>query len=72
MLVCVRHEPNIWKEIYGAAFSQLWSERSMLMHRRLEVQAVRHASLGRYIRAFCPLPRKLIMLLRHGVPTLRH
>lgn len=71
VLVCVKREPNIWNEIYGPALRYLLSKRSALMRCRTVVQANRHVSLGRYMLVFRPLPRKLSMLFRYGLPTLR-
>lgn len=71
LLVCVKREPAIWREIYGTAFCQAWSERRTLMQRRTAIQALRQISLGRYMHLFRPLPHKLIMLWRHGLPAIR-
>lgn len=66
-----RRDARIWTEIYGNVWRSIainWREWNL---RRREVQRVRLTSLKSYFSPFVPVPRKLIMLLRYGIPEVR-
>jgi len=60
-----------WREIYGPAIRHACAARTTLGKRREQVQRERRTSLRRYLRGFVWLPRKLHLLLRHGLPVIR-
>jgi GT2 family glycosyltransferase len=70
LLTLMRRDRDIWRSVYGAALSSAWRRRAMLLRARREVQARRLVSLIAYLAAFTFVPRKIVMLLRHGLPTL--
>jgi hypothetical protein len=43
----------------------------MLRARRREAQQARRISLRAYVRGFTAMPRKLVLLRRHGLPVVR-
>lgn len=60
-----------WREIYANAVIQTFRQRAFLRAERRRVQRGRSIRLRAYVRPFVLLPRKLAMLVRHGVPSLR-
>jgi GT2 family glycosyltransferase len=70
LLTLLRRDCEIWRSIYGAALSSAWRQRAAWMHTRRQVQAQRSISLAKYLSIFTAVPRKLVMLLRHGLPTV--
>jgi GT2 family glycosyltransferase len=71
VLSCIRRDPRIFHEIYGAAIRSLWKSRRELAQRRLQVQRSRVLPASRYFSAFSWMPQKLALLLRFGVPSIR-
>jgi GT2 family glycosyltransferase len=67
----LRMDARIWSRIYGPALAYACRAPFALRRRRSEMQAMRKVSLRAYLRAFSWMPRKLSLLLRHGVPEVR-
>ena len=61
----------VWREIYAPAIRHACAAPTTLGKRRKMAQSVRSVSLRRYLRSFVLLPRKLHLLLRHGLPVIR-
>lgn len=59
-----------WKKIYGPMFKEVWSERNRMWQERKEVQAKRSISTWKFFSLFTPMPFKLRMLLRKGLPEI--
>lgn len=59
-----------WREIYAAALRDAWRLRGAILALRHSLQGNRVCTLPRYLRAFTPWPRKLVILLRNGLPEL--
>lgn len=72
LLALLRRDRRIFNEIYVNVLRELYARWRPLMCHRDRNMKLRQASLGRYLSAFSPLPRKLAMLLRYGVPRVRH
>lgn len=70
ILSLLRREMRPLAEIYVPALTACWRERRRLRILRREVQAARRSGLRAFLSAFCFLPHKLAMLLRHGLPKL--
>ena len=71
VLLLVRRDPRIWREIYAQAIAHPFRDRANLRSARRRAQSLREISLARYLAAFTLLPDKLRLLLRRGVPTIR-
>ncbi|MEN6538797.1 MAG: glycosyltransferase family 2 protein [Mizugakiibacter sp.] len=71
IMAALRRDARIWREIYAPVWALVASGRHELRARRRQVQADRRIGLRAYARGFVPVPRKLSMLLRHGLPTVR-
>ncbi|WP_255548395.1 glycosyltransferase [Luteibacter sp. dw_328] len=72
LLALLRRDWRIFDEIYLNVPRQLRAEWRPLMSHRARNMSLKKVGLGRYLSTFAPLPRKLSMLLRYGVPRVRH
>jgi GT2 family glycosyltransferase len=70
LLSLLQREKRPMLEIYLPALSACWSERKRLRELRSTVQAKRRIGLCAYFSVLRLLPRKLVMLFRHGLPGL--
>jgi GT2 family glycosyltransferase len=70
MLTLIKCELKTFKEVYLNCFSALWRERSRLVRLRREVQAHRKISRLNFLAVFTPVPHKLRMVIRHGMPKI--
>ncbi|HET9034256.1 MAG TPA: glycosyltransferase [Dokdonella sp.] len=70
-LTLFRMDSRIWREIYAPTLWYVFSDLGRLRKLRQEVQLSRRTTLRKYARCMTLLPRKLAMLLRYGVPTLK-
>jgi GT2 family glycosyltransferase len=71
LLSLLRHDKQIWRQIYWPALVHVLSELGALRTRRREVQRARRVSLGVYMKVFSPSWRKVSLLRRHGIPEVR-
>lgn len=60
-----------WREIYHPALRAAWSTRRTTLTLRRRAQAMRTTRLRRYLSGFDCLPRRIVLLRRHGMPTIR-
>jgi GT2 family glycosyltransferase len=72
LLALLRRDWRIFDEIYLNVPRQLRVQWRPLMSHRARNMSLKKVGLGRYLSTFSPLPRKLSMLLRYGVPRVRH
>jgi GT2 family glycosyltransferase len=71
MLAAMKRDRRLWREIYSPCLHALWRERTRLFHLRRELQSRRRVGWRRFLQAFTPVPHKLRMLARHGLPTIK-
>lgn len=71
LLTLFKWDGRIWREIYGPTLGYIARKLGQLRAMRRQVQRIRRASLREYMRDVVFLPRKLSLLLRYGVPTLK-
>ncbi|HEX7129058.1 MAG TPA: glycosyltransferase family 2 protein, partial [Rhodanobacteraceae bacterium] len=71
IMAIYRCDGRIWREIYLPVWSSVASGWRELRARRARVQAGRRIGLRAYARGFVLTPRKLVMVLRHGLPAVR-
>jgi GT2 family glycosyltransferase len=67
----LRRDRRLWSEVYLAAASAAWTHRVQLRTMRHDIQAKRSVDAKHYYAVFTWLPRKLALLTRYGLPTLR-
>ena len=71
LLASIRRDSRIWREIYQPALGYVFRELPALRRRRFEVQRKRSISLRGWRATFTLIPRKIALLWRHGLPTVR-
>lgn len=71
MLTIIKRDASLWRQVYRHAILHMVRNTKSLFGRRRTVQRRRSISLSAYFKGFVLMPRKLLMLLRHGVPELR-
>lgn len=69
-LAIFKREWKIFQDVYLASLLGIWKERARLFRFRREIQANRKIGLGRFMEPFSWKPRKLGLLLRHGLPRI--
>lgn len=71
LLTLLKRDRRVWKEIYGPVIDQALRELANLRAQRREVQRTRCIGLRAYFRDFTLIPRKFVLLRRHGLPLVR-
>jgi GT2 family glycosyltransferase len=71
LLSLLRLSPAYLARIYLPVFSGLKSQYTQLRAERLRAMSSRRLARARFFQVFSPVPHKLWMLLKHGVPILR-
>jgi GT2 family glycosyltransferase len=73
LLSIIKLDARVWKEIYANVFTSLVNQANNLRKNRRQIQSL--TGMGRkysdYGRSFTWMPRKLQLLIKHGVPNLR-
>jgi GT2 family glycosyltransferase len=69
-LALIKRDPGLFREVYLGAVTALWRERRRVVAERSRVQATRTIGTRAFFQPFSPLPHKLTMLLRHGIPRV--
>jgi hypothetical protein len=67
----VRWNRQIWQNIYFSSMHNLFENFAFLNKLRCSVQEVRQCIFVDYFRPFSPIPRKLVMLIRYGIPKIK-
>ncbi|WP_119964277.1 glycosyltransferase family 2 protein [Simplicispira lacusdiani] len=71
ILALLKHDAILWRQVYVNVFVQLRQNGVAWRIQRLTVQRRRIIQPFVYWKKFVCVPRKLIMLFRHGIPELR-
>jgi GT2 family glycosyltransferase len=71
LLCIVKKELNLFRSIYISCIKSLWHERKRLYGLRKNIQLSRHISSFRFFSPFIPIPYKLLMLIKYGVPEIK-
>jgi GT2 family glycosyltransferase len=67
----LKKDPQLWRQIYGPVLSYILSGLGGLRAHRKQSQSTRRTSVRAYFRAFVAMPRKFVLLQRHGLPNVR-
>lgn len=62
---------RVWVEIYYPVLIGIWSERRKLIETRRAIQKTRKINLKDWLKIFVKFPRKIQMLIRYGIPTIK-
>jgi GT2 family glycosyltransferase len=71
VLTALKGSGRVWREIYQPTLGYILRAPGWLRSLRREAQATRQVGLRRYLRCFVLMPRKLVLLRRYGVPSLK-
>lgn len=71
VLSVLKRDPRLFREVYWNVPQALLTQRARLFDLRRRIQGRRRIGILDYARVFTPVPRKISMLLRHGLPSLR-
>jgi len=66
-----KRDRTIFTTIYGPVVTALWRHRRELAELRRLAQRTRRISVWKWLLVFRPMPYKVSMLLRYGMPELR-
>lgn len=69
-LALIKRDKRLWKEIYANVFTSLFRNAGRLRKERQQIQRMRTRGSSNYTKGFRWMPRKLQMLLRHGLPKV--
>ena len=70
ILSLARGDARLWREVYAPALGLPLVQRERLRAQRATLQAARTSTARDYFRPFAWTPRKLALLLRHGLPRI--
>jgi GT2 family glycosyltransferase len=71
VLSILKGDRRIWKEIYYPACTYVPGKFGLVKAFRQKVQSKRRTRMRDYFAEFTIVPRKLVLLWRHGVPVVR-
>jgi GT2 family glycosyltransferase len=71
LLCVVKKDLNLLHSIYIFCIRSLWHERKRLYYLRKNIQSSRRISCCRFFGPFTPIPYKLLMLIKYGVPEIK-
>jgi len=70
-LTLVKRDLKIWSKIYFKVLKEIMLEWQGWRQRRVVIQSARKIGLRDYLRVIVPMPRKMMLLFKHGIPNLR-
>lgn len=70
-LSIIKRDFNLWKEIYWNCLKAVWINRDRLLERRAQEQSKRRVGFIKFFSMSTWIPRKVVMLIRFGIPTIR-
>lgn len=70
LLSTLKWDARVWTRIYAPVIPALWRNRTQLRSLRRATQRRRRISLRNWLRVFVPMPYKIMMLCKHGVPKI--
>jgi GT2 family glycosyltransferase len=71
VLAALKRSSRVWLEIYQPTLDYILRAPGRLRALRREAQGTRRVGLRGYLRDFVLVPRKLVLLRRYGVPSLK-
>ena len=71
MLSLFYRDMRLWREIYAPTLAQVLTRWREWRIKRHIAQRARQIKLASYLKTFTWLPRKLVLLRRHGMPSVR-
>ena len=71
LLSLMKLDAGLLRKVYTPVLIALWRERSKLLALRHKCQDSRNCSLTSWLAVFRPLPHKLGMFIKHGLPEIQ-
>ncbi|OPY87818.1 MAG: putative glycosyltransferase EpsH [Syntrophus sp. PtaU1.Bin208] len=71
LLSAIKADGKMLESIYLPCVASVWKERHRLLQERERVQRSARIGIFRFLRAFTPMPYKMKMLMRFGLPAIR-
>lgn len=71
ILSLVKRDSRLWREVYWPALTCLRTHARQVEAERRRAQSTRKTSLAGYFRTMTLMPRKLVLLWRHGLPHVQ-
>lgn len=71
LLSAIKADRIILERIYFPCVASVWKERNRLKQERERAQRSTRIGLVRFLRVFTPIPYKMKMLMRFGLPAIR-
>jgi GT2 family glycosyltransferase len=71
LLSLLKPDKALWRHIYAPCLASIWFGRQRLWTARHSVQMLRVLACREFFRPFTPIPHKLTMLARHGLPQVK-
>lgn len=71
LLACIKKNIRPWKEIYANVFTALFKYARDLRQERRRIQRLKTINYPEYGRVFTWMPRKLSLLVKYGLPSLK-
>jgi hypothetical protein len=71
LLAALRHDTRIWGSIYAPVIPSIAEQRRNLLAVRKRIFSTPGVARSPYFRPFTAWPRKLALLIGHGLPTIR-
>lgn len=71
LVSALKHDAAVWRIIYAPIVPRLWKTRDRISRLRGKIQAGRNITLMKWLSVFVASPRKVIMLIKHGLPEIR-
>jgi GT2 family glycosyltransferase len=70
-LSIIKRDFRLWRKIYWNCFKSVWVDLDHLLQKRAEEQSKRRAGFFEFFSTSTWVPRKIVMLIRFGVPKIR-
>jgi len=71
LLVALKQDINIWRNIYAPTFHDCWKLKSHLTQERKKAQQYYSVKFKDFISIFVWYPYKLKMVIKHGLPNIK-
>ncbi len=71
LLSVMKRDRKIWTEIYRFCLSSLWTNREKIKELRRQIQTRKRISSRVFYSVLSPVPHKLRLLVKYGVPTVQ-
>jgi GT2 family glycosyltransferase len=72
ILSAIGRDTVVWRQVYAPIIPSIWSTKARIRNERREIQAMRKVGLSEWLGTFRWYPWKLVLLIKHGLPTFNN